>query len=128
MPELTQELEDLPPLPEVKLSNDDLDTWLTPEACMDRRKRILDVIALEIALEKRDFERWHARFAEKDREAVRHASNGDLDGERADLIIECREAENAMDNCLNFVSALSQTYTMMLETFPVGFEPFPPQQ
>lgn len=127
MPELTQELEDLPPLPTVTLSDDDLNNWMSPEACLDRRKRILDVLALEIALEKRDFERWRERFAEKDAAAVAAARNGDLDNERPDLIIECKEAEDAMDNCLNFVSALSTTYAMMLETFPVGYEPFPPQ-
>lgn len=127
MPELTQELEDLPPLPTVTLSDRDLDHWMSPEACLDRRKRILDVLALEIALEKRDFERWRERFAEKDAAAVAAARNGDLDNERPDLIIECQEAENSMDSCLTFVSALSATYAMMLETFPVGYEPFPPQ-
>ena len=127
MPELTQELENLPPLPTVTLSDNDLSDWMSPEACLDRRKRILDVLALEIALEKRDFERWHERFAEKDAAAVQAARNGDLDNERPDLIIECQEAENSMDSCLTFISALSATYAMMLETFPVGFEPFPPQ-
>ncbi len=119
---MSQQLADfinLPPLPALTLNEAELSQWLTQEACIERRNKILDALLLELALEKADWERIEKRYSEKDELRMQKLRAGDPKDECADLSLELQDDEDYMETTFSYIEQLSTTIEAMTLTIPL---------